>query len=398
MKKIFTFFAAALMSVSMSAEMVEFQVGPSALNFGANYPQNILVYGSFTTGDYSVPFLGAKYWNVDDFDANTAPSATADDTFNFAYMDGETKKVLADQNGNECSLRFGDYWVDNYPDGTKKVSIFNYESGWLAENYQWIDAPEPAKYYLVGTMNEWSVDENYELNPNIETEIEEYFYGIELTTTSEFKVVKVENGVQSWFPEGMGNNYGQNGEITEDGEYTVYFRPNYDGGEDWFYGCIYAVRHADPERVVMIAAFPVNGKPENGVQLLTSGSEEPIDLMQLEEGAYINSQIEAEGKDEFGFQDADDEDNYLVMCVSGEWIPAAFVFEEVWADETYKGDPVKMVEIDLSDNSKYAWAKAIPEGLDDITVDTKVQKRIINGQLLIEKNGKLYNAIGAEVK
>ena len=97
-----------------------------------------------------------------------------------------------------------------------------------------------AKYYIVGTMNSWQVDENYEMNPSLDAETEEYFYTLDLTTTSEFKVVKVQNGQQSWIPEGMGNNYGQNGEITEDGEYTVYFRPNYDGGEDWFYSCIYA--------------------------------------------------------------------------------------------------------------------------------------------------------------
>lgn len=31
-------------------------------------------------------------------------------------------------------------------------------------------------------------------------------------------------------------------------------------------------------------------------------------------------------------------------------------------------------------------------------IEAKATKRIVNGQLLIERDGKLYNATGAEVK
>jgi len=44
-----------------------------------------------------------------------------------------------------------------------------------------------------------------------------------------------------WFPEGSDNNYGGNGEITEAGTYILYFRPHYDGFEDWFNGCIMVI-------------------------------------------------------------------------------------------------------------------------------------------------------------
>ena len=44
------------------------------------------------------------------------------------------------------------------------------------------------------------------------------------------------------------NNY----VITEAGNYTVYFRPNADGGEDWHYGLIYAARNTeDIENIVL---------------------------------------------------------------------------------------------------------------------------------------------------
>ena len=39
-----------------------------------------------------------------------------------------------------------------------------------------------------------------------------------------------------------------------------------------------------------------------------------------------------------------------------------------------------------------------PEAIDNTSISTKATKRIVNGQLLIEKNGKFYNALGAEAK
>ena len=100
-------------------------------------------------------------------------------------------------------------------------------------------------YYIVGTMTGWKVDEAYKLSKNdASVDIEEYLFNdLALETTDEFKVVYSEDGtaMTKWFPEGSDNNYGGNGEITEAGTYTLYFRPNYDGFEDWFNGCIMVI-------------------------------------------------------------------------------------------------------------------------------------------------------------
>ena len=103
-------------------------------------------------------------------------------------------------------------------------------------------APVENGFYLVGKMNNWTPSEEYKLSLNGAAEVTEYQYeGLALTTTSEFKVVEVDGEDRYWFPDGMGNNYGENGEITTDGTYTIYFRPEGNGGEDWFNGFIYAV-------------------------------------------------------------------------------------------------------------------------------------------------------------
>ncbi len=107
------------------------------------------------------------------------------------------------------------------------------------------DAPAEMAYYLVGTMNDWTAEDAYKLSKNdASADIEEYLFNdLALDTTDEFKVVYSEDGtaMTKWFPEGSDNNYGGNGEITEAGTYTVYFRPHYDGYEDWFNGCIMVI-------------------------------------------------------------------------------------------------------------------------------------------------------------
>ena len=107
------------------------------------------------------------------------------------------------------------------------------------------DAPAEMAYYLVGSVNEWTAEDAYKLSKNdASADIEEYLFNdLALETTDEFKVVYSEDGtaMTKWFPEGTQNNYGGNGEITAAGTYTVYFRPHYDGFEDWFNGCIMVI-------------------------------------------------------------------------------------------------------------------------------------------------------------
>ena len=113
------------------------------------------------------------------------------------------------------------------------------------------DAPAEMAYYLVGSVNEWTAEDAYKLSKNdASADIEEYLFNdLALDTTDEFKVVYSEDGtaMTKWFPEGTQNNYGGNGEITAAGTYTVYFRPHYDGYEDWFNGCIAVINNSEPQ-------------------------------------------------------------------------------------------------------------------------------------------------------
>ncbi|MCR5533213.1 MAG: hypothetical protein K6F10_04955 [Paludibacteraceae bacterium] len=37
-------------------------------------------------------------------------------------------------------------------------------------------------------------------------------------------------------------------------------------------------------------------------------------------------------------------------------------------------------------------------GVDDVNAEVRVRKSLLNGQLLIEKNGKIFNAQGAQIQ
>ena len=108
---------------------------------------------------------------------------------------------------------------------------------------------EDEGYYLAGTMNGWSVMPEFKMT-RTGASTEEYMIEVPLMRTSkpyhsQFKIVYSPDGItdQTWFPSGFDNNYGDyTGEIPQSGVYTVYFRPNYDGGDGWHDGCIYAER------------------------------------------------------------------------------------------------------------------------------------------------------------
>ncbi len=105
------------------------------------------------------------------------------------------------------------------------------------------EGAEPAEpvYYVVGTMNNWTPSDEYKMTLNEEAEgVVEYMITLDLEANAELKVVK--NNSEVWYPEGMDNNY----VISEDGEYTIYFRPNADGGDDWHYNVLYVSKKVEP--------------------------------------------------------------------------------------------------------------------------------------------------------
>ena len=94
-------------------------------------------------------------------------------------------------------------------------------------------------YYLIGTMTDWQVNEAYKFveNPNATGE---YMLDTTLAVGDEFKAVSATGTTtNTWYPDGTDNNYVV--DEAHSGNVTVYFRPDYTGGSDWHYNCLYIV-------------------------------------------------------------------------------------------------------------------------------------------------------------
>ena len=389
MRKIFTILCAALMSVGMWAEPITVTWNNSDISGSGN---SFTKDGVTITCGMNIDWDDKTFLDGGTFTTNLGNFTKIEVTAGDCGISGEGWSGSSAQKtwtGNAASVSYSGE-IMGMEDGV--TFVFTIEPA---------STPEPAKYYIVGNMNTWGVDENYEMNPNIYAETEEYFYALDLTTTSQFKVVKVENGVQSWFPEGMGNNYGQNGEITEDGEYTVYFRPNYDGGEDWFYNCIYVSKNEEePLKVV----FEANGKKkEVEVELPhtfwcdlenENGELDLIiqELYALPQGGYCDYYYDgpvATGNPAVT-AGADEDANHFIT-----------ISEAFEGTATVSGKYNKYTDLDEEDFT-YTLTISIKDtstAVENVQTNQVQSTKILrDGMLLIEKNGVLYNVMGTQVR
>lgn len=119
------------------------------------------------------------------------------------------------------------------------------------------------EYYLVGTMNEWAIGEPYKLEANPEA-AGEYMITLDLAADTEFKV---KSDAEVWYPGDDTPNY----KVADAGNYTVYFRPDGTGGDDWFYNVIYVASNTGITDVKAalkngVAVYTLQGTRVNNVR------------------------------------------------------------------------------------------------------------------------------------
>jgi hypothetical protein len=163
-------------------------------------------------------------------------------------------------------------------------------------------------YFLVGSMTEWQIDQAYKLVKNEEAEGEYYISDVELSANDEFKVQspgrKTQWGGGTWYPDGMDNNY----VIQSNGTYDIYFRPNGDGGEDWFGNTIYVADVTPtPEDTYTVVGneaeiFGTAWDASNEDNLMTKGDDGIYSKAYTVDKAYNNVQLKVvkNGEDWFG--------------------------------------------------------------------------------------------------
>ena len=148
------------------------------------------------------------------------------------------------------------------------IFTWTFENDSLGIEFPTMDLNLENGYYLVGKfggVDAWSVTDLsaaklFVANPETEGE---YSLAVTLAEGDELKVVAVENNaIVAWYP-AEGDNY-----IIDDhhnGSTSIYFRPDYQGGEKWFQNCLYVVPtstvgidHTDAEGAAV--KFILNGQ------------------------------------------------------------------------------------------------------------------------------------------
>ena len=189
-------------------------------------------YELIITSDEVMQGLGGSFWNI-----NGVGGTRVDQ--NLTISDGGKKLTITATSNQDPQL-----YTPLYVMMPGEVNF-----GQPTIEWQERSAAPTEGYYIIGSMNEWELNNSYKLtlNESNTSVVEYYFPSLELTTTSQFKVVYSADGTAktTWYPDGTGNNYGENGEITSDGNYVIFFRPNGDGGDDWFYNVIYVTSMID---------------------------------------------------------------------------------------------------------------------------------------------------------
>lgn len=142
-------------------------------------------------------------------------------------------------------------------------------------------------YYLVGNFNSWSPQDNYKFVAN-ETAAGEYMITVNLAAGDQLKAIHFDgdDNTKTWYP--VSDNY----VVGETGNYTVYFRPDYSGNDDWYQKCIYLAKNADAPALFSLTAEPnVYGSTVTfklgGIMETTSAKEgEPVTIF-IQPGDYV---------------------------------------------------------------------------------------------------------------
>ena len=221
---------------------------------------------------------------------------------------------------------------------------------------RWVASVEPQPspengFYLVGSFNSWAPAAEYHLVGNPDNNAE-FMINVTLAENDELKVVNVLDGnITAWFP--GGDNYVV--DAAHAGDKTVYFRPDYQGGEDWFSACIYIAPNAEPQPAEMAVIYDLaagigstilNGAEVANVKIHTNTDE--ISAIKFSSSAHRLAIKPAEGAFQAGdsvfiavcFNNSDDTKQAQIRVYAADGTTQIFESAQGVNGRTSADDPV----------------------------------------------------------
>ncbi len=235
MRKIFSLLAAVLFAGSMMATEVVFTNADFAGQGTANTGSEVTATKDGVTFTFSKGYSATESLRCYAHGALTISAESTIEKINFTTTGGKTGGLEA-----EVTVGATTYSVADLASQARfteiKVTLGGGE----------VVPPTPTmNYYVAGSMTNWGPMPAYKLAANPANE-GEYMGEFTFAANDEFKVAYSDGTTiesTNYFPNGIDNNY----VITEAGDYTVYFRPDGQGGEGWHEGYINAVKKVIPQ-------------------------------------------------------------------------------------------------------------------------------------------------------
>jgi len=455
MKKLYAFFAAALISVSAFASI---DVVPSDAVLAEYYEQgnvcvcifvpadmacnDFVLTGSFN-GWSSKPgdcvrfeaVEGYDGWYVTSFEAEAEPDSEkgmqakpvmldVDGNFNWEYQVGAATAIRGGVQVVQGSYA-GEIDLINY--GADAPNVFTVDA-WkqnpctaIYHNYTVTVVSKGCDGYvipfIVGGMNGWSFEQmQLDVEKTMAYEVPTYYINFKAAEGTPYQIVSgmmnPETGLidSTALPGWNDDSYMQ---MLVDGVWARI--PGEDGDNQLTHEdaeIVWDLRvdtlqwarcdETPAETVVFGIKLPAENLPEAGVEIIGGfdGWEGTALEVNPETGWFI-AVLEAKATQFFKIRSAGSWDQELELydAENDEWRKikdGELVFGQLWVDDTWKGEPVKGIEIDFSNPELYRWS--IAEGIENVVLTEKAQKIVVDGVLYIVRDNKMFNVQGAQVR
>ena len=448
MKKFYAFVAAALVSVAMFATPA---VIPSDADLAAYATQtytmciyndgacnDIVLTGTYsgwsTTASDLLTFQaveGFEGWYVVTWDEETDPAVGDGVQAKPIQLDGSGVCTWDYQLGDQSQLLRGT--ANILPGNTNEVDIKNIQPGIIVIDVpSWKNNPCTAVYHIYnvtlvspdcneedyivpaisGGFNSWA-QQAMEMNELKTAERQQanlpgavFEVSFKAAEGSEFKFRSSEewgkdwtNELKEYVAEDDAWKAFNNGANIVLGEET---NLEYDLGDPELYSWNNCEKPAPEDTTKYYTVIWVNvpaGAPEAGVEIIGTFDSWGGTAMELLDNGWYFAQLNVTAGDEFKFREAGSWANeiYVQNANTGMWEAfTQITFASVWTDDTYKLEPCKWIELDLS-GENYGW-KANVESIENVVLTEKAQKVVVDGVMYIIRDNKMFNVQGAQVR
>lgn len=450
MKKLYAFFAAALISLSALASV---DVVPSDAVLAEYYNagdvcvcifipadmacNDVVLTGSFNGWKSStaecIPFEavdGYDGWYVASFEPEAEPDAEkgiqakpimtdVDGNFSWDYQIGAATairggvQVVQGAYAGEIDLiNYGAdapnvYTVDAWKSNPCTAIYHNYTITVVSDGCDGYVVP-----FLVGSMNNWAFQQmQLDVEKTTEYGIPTYSIAFKCAENTPYQIVSGvmgETGDIEVEPAWSDDAYMQ---MLVDGAWARI--PGEDGDNQLTHeeaNIVWDLRvdtlqwarcdETPAEYVIMAVNLPQENRPEAGVEVIGGFDGWAGTPMELLETGWFFVELEAKANQFFKFRSAGSWDSELEIydAENDAWRTiqdGELTFGTLWVDDTYKGVPCKWIELDFA-GEEFRWSTA--EGIENIVLTNEAQKVVVDGVLYIVRDGKMFNVQGAQVR